>query len=173
VSARGRRAQPSPEPREVIIDGYNVLLTEERGGSEHARQQLVRDAARHRDRRDVAVTVVFDGRGAAGVTEATSYAGVRVLYAADADRAIVARVQRSRAPGALLVITADRALQNDVRALGGRAEPPASFRRRPGRSAAAAPSSSEKPGHVSKTEVDYWLGVFGSGDDKDEREPEP
>jgi len=79
------------------------------------------------------VTVVFD-RGPPGM-RAGRHGPIRVGFARRsgpnaADRDIVDRVERDLDPGSLVVVTSDRELARQVRALGTQVEPAGRFRER-------------------------------------------
>jgi predicted RNA-binding protein with PIN domain len=108
-----------------IVDAMNVIGSRPTGWwrDRSAAVRWLRDATR----RLVAVTnepvtLVVDGRPPADADEREGE-GVRVVYAARAaanaaDDRIVELVASDPAPGALRVVTSDRALQARVRALG-------------------------------------------------------
>lgn len=69
----------------LIIDGYNLLGSRGRagwrGGSEMAREDLLRRLGAYRHRKGHAVTVVFDGwRSGSGSEQHEHRAGVEVIY---------------------------------------------------------------------------------------------
>lgn len=77
----------------LIIDGYNLLGVGPRGGtgerwSEAAREDLLRRLTSYRRRKGHAVTVVFDGWRAGGVSEQRdSRGGIDVIYSRRGEQA--------------------------------------------------------------------------------------
>lgn len=75
----------------LIIDGYNLLALAggaARLGSEEARESLLRDLARYRQRKGHPITIVFDGWQQGSATERREHrAGLEVLYSRRGEKA--------------------------------------------------------------------------------------
>jgi predicted RNA-binding protein with PIN domain len=121
----------------LVVDGMNVIGSRPDGwwrDRAGAQRRLVGElgawAASNR-RHDV--IVVFDGHPKRD-ERAAEQPGVEVRFAPGgpnaADAAIVALVEADTDPGAVTVVTSDRALADAVRALGATVEGVAAFRRR-------------------------------------------
>jgi len=118
------------EPRHLLIDGYNILYAWRwlRPGRETAptldaaRARLVEAIYAIHDVDAIAVTVVFDGRGAVVQQDAAaSSAGIAVLFAPagkTADSVIENLVAGARDPRACTVATADALERETVTASG-------------------------------------------------------
>jgi nicotinic acid mononucleotide adenylyltransferase/predicted RNA-binding protein with PIN domain len=112
-------------PRRLVVDGNNVLGSRPDGwwrDRPAAARRLVAElqalAARTGDR----ITVVFDGKPLAAMTEG-DHDAVRVVYARRAGRdagddRLIEEVAGTDDPAALTVVTSDRALVERARALG-------------------------------------------------------
>jgi predicted RNA-binding protein with PIN domain len=119
----------------LIVDGMNVIGSRpdgwwrDRGA---ARRRLVAALARLGD--DAEITVVFDGRPAAGDEDQAAVTGVHVRFAPGgpnaADDVIVEMVSGLARPGDTVVVTSDRALVERVRQLGAKVESAQAFRSR-------------------------------------------
>ena len=124
----------------LVVDGMNVIGSRPDGwwrDRAGAQRRLVGelDAWAASNRSD-GVIVVFDGRPTRdeGDRRDAEEGEVEVRFAPGgpnaADAAIVALVEKERDPGAVTVVTSDRALADSVRALGATVEGVAAFRRR-------------------------------------------
>jgi predicted RNA-binding protein with PIN domain len=125
------QVEPSKEPSEWLVDGFNVVQVGLLGGRDRSqwwgaphRAQLLSHVAAF-DPAEATVWVVFDG----GRPEPES--GVRgrarVVFTPSADEWLVARVRGAEDPARLVVVTADRRLAARVRHLGARVASPAEF----------------------------------------------
>jgi predicted RNA-binding protein with PIN domain len=117
-----------------VVDGNNVMgqrvgWHRDRAG---ARRRLLGELARYTRVTGEAVDVVFDGAPDAGVFDGSRVEGIGVYYAApgsDADSRIRHLVDAAPDRDALIVITSDRRLADDVRRAGARVERSGAFRR--------------------------------------------
>lgn len=140
----GRPPSPSPQGRDVddpallaellgaplahlVVDGYNVTKT---GWSDQTlevqRQRLVTGLGAVAARTGAEVTVVFDGQDAVAPVAPSATRGVRVRFSrtgSTADDLIRELVRAEPAGRALVVVTSDRAVVDDVRADGARTAP--------------------------------------------------
>jgi predicted RNA-binding protein with PIN domain len=106
-----------------LVDGNNVMAQRvgwhrDKAG---ARRRLLAELACFARSAGVPVAVVFDGAPDPDTPDGTDVEGVRVYFAArgsDADTRIRDLVERSPEPGALLVVTSDQRLADDVRRYG-------------------------------------------------------
>jgi predicted RNA-binding protein with PIN domain len=162
---------------QLVFDGFNVFHRwEETSGFFRASADM--PAAVDRAMRTFAAfmpravvsraLVVLDGGLKAGRSR---MAGVRVLHSGPkptADDEILDLVRASRRASALCIVTTDRALGGNVRALGGRVMSVESFLDAIEREAGEAPehplADTEGLG-LSPREVEDWLEVFGDGSD--------
>ena len=102
----------------VLVDGYNVLQGRH---AESDRAALVASARTFRSAHPInQIIVVFDAAAGETAVHAGGRSGrVRVLYAApDADTYLQERMRRCRQPGALAVVSDDRAVRDTARACG-------------------------------------------------------
>jgi predicted RNA-binding protein with PIN domain len=109
---------------EWIVDGNNVMGSRpdgwwrDRAGAQH---RLVDQLERFAAARDVAVTVVFDGRAHdAGGGRRVAVRFARRSGRDAADDEVAALVERNPEPESLVVATSDAALADRVRAAGAR-----------------------------------------------------
>ncbi len=153
-----------------IIDGYNVIYADPA-----LRREMLADSRRGRDallallrewvgRRDVDVTVVFDGAGAARSHASAVPGRLRVVYSRRgrrADDVIVETVRRDPNPRGIIVVSSDEAdIGRAVRDAGARTLGAGTFLGRLSRGARVhdgAGEGGEKPTHI---DVDYWLRQF-------------
>ena len=124
-----------------LIDGYSLIHArpELRKALSrrlaHARDLLIHRLQHYQDHAGDVITVFFDGRSGpepkpAKPKKAQAGKGVEIVFSArgqSADTLIEQRVGRSAAPAQYLVVTADRAIENTVSALGASSISPDSF----------------------------------------------
>ena len=150
----------------LIIDGHN-LIGQMRGLSlsdpDDESQLLARLSAYQRRRRDEMI-VVFDSGLQAGLPGSPQRheSGLRVVYARTGQRAddVIVRLVHARGGRDCRVVSSDRAVQAEVRALGAQVIPAPEFaqRLRPEATRPQAPSEKERP--PSASEVEAWLEIF-------------
>ncbi len=162
----------------VIIDGNNLLHTMHACAPLPAvgRETLVKIIDRWARQGDDEVTLVFDGpvpREGLAKQMTSGRITVRFSAPATADDVIVAMIQRAKDPGAVRVVSGDKAIRLEASyrrclhtdAAGFVAELfPSEGKRKP-----AAPAAGEKPRKVSPRETEEWLELFGF--DSDDTEP--
>ena len=100
-------------------------------------------------------SIFFDGPAGSRGTTLGSLT-VRASAGGSADDAILREIERSSAPGELVVVTADRGLARRVRDAGGATCEPSRFFEKFGRGADAAP----RPGGEPKVDVEEWIRYF-------------
>ncbi len=163
----------------VIIDGYNVIYTDETlrrkacRDLEGARRDFLDKLKGYVARRRLKVTVVFDGRGGMVDAETVIPGRLQVLYSASsqtADEVIVATLKKSGNPAAYIVVTSDMAdIGRAAKAMGCEVIGSKRFLQRIVGGAASGPNSAretpsgKRAGEMGDT--DYWLGKF-AGDDE-------
>ncbi|MEO0077567.1 MAG: NYN domain-containing protein [candidate division WOR-3 bacterium] len=147
----------------VIVDGYNLI---------HALPELVRlvdaDMARARDRlvaylsefvarRNVEVTVVFDGRGPQFAPHNSSrVAGVEIVFSRpphDADQTIIALLQRNTRPRSVTIVTSDASVARSARDYGAKTISSHAFVRLLAALDGRGPSGREQEGLSDKPEM--------------------
>ena len=138
-----------------LVDGNN-LIGRARGGkaSDEDRSDLVRELAERLRQTRARVLVFFDGAGHAVSLGSLS---IRFSGAVTADDALMAELERSRAPGEETVVTADRELARRARNAGARSLAPGEFWSRFGSERPAG-----KPGSADERRVDVeeWTRFF-------------
>lgn len=157
-----RLATPSPfrgTIEAVLLDGNN-LLGRLGGGS---REGLVAELAQLARERRKRFTVVFDGPPGAGRPKVQALGDVTIVFAAPrtADEEILRRVQASRDPRGVTVVTDDRGLASDVSGAGARTLGVEEFRRNATRhlaegAARAAETAKPRPS-ISAAEWERWF----------------
>jgi predicted RNA-binding protein with PIN domain len=146
----------------ILIDGHNLLgrspglsLSDEAQGREALLRRL--GAAKGSGREEVAV--VFDGNRP-GAAQEDRFGGLRIVYSPagrTADEEILRRLGKGN-PRDATVVTSDRSLAAQARAMGARAESCEAFLTRIGpRSRPDEPESKPQP---SPAEVETWLALF-------------
>lgn len=110
-----------------IVDGNN-LMGRLGGGTAEGLVKELADVARARRKK---LVVVFDGPPPAGGAKVQPLGDLTIVYAAPrtADEEIVRRIQESRDPRGLTVVTDDRALAGAVAAAGARTVGTDSYRK--------------------------------------------
>ena len=138
-----------------LLDGNNLIGRVRRTArpTDEDRRALVAEIAERLRRTRARATIFFDGPAGERPTSLGPLS-VRVTAPESADDAIVGEIERSRAPGEAIVVTAARALAARVGAAGGRALSPEAFFSRVG---ATAPSASEK---ADRVDVEEWTRYF-------------
>jgi hypothetical protein len=139
-----------------LLDGNNLVglvRRTSRPSAEDRSALLAEISARLRQTRARAI-VFFDGPAGERPT-ALGALTVRSGGGGSADDAIVREIERSRAPGEAIVVTADRELARRCRDAGATVCAPAVFFERFGRGPARVPA--EKP---SAVDVDEWMRYF-------------
>ena len=109
-------------PTYLIIDGYNLLSGGRAlsGQLEAAREQLLRDLASYRHRKNHHITVVFDGWQQGQPSEQREHrSGVQVIYSKRGERAdqVIQRLAREYGPDCA-VVSSDHEIVNAARAHG-------------------------------------------------------
>jgi len=140
-----------------LLDGNNLIGTVRRisrpGPEDHT--ALVEEIAARLRRTRAKAVLFFDGP-AGQRPSALGNLTVRVPRAGSADDAILAEIERARAPGEMVVVTADRALQRRVRDAGGAVCRPEEFFARFGRERAGEGAPAEN----ARVDVDDWIRYF-------------
>ena len=141
-----------------LLDGNNLigLVRGSSRPSEDDRAALVAEIANRLRRTRAKATLFFDGP-AGDRPAALGSLTVRSAAGESADDAILREIRKSRAPGELIVVTADRDLSGRSRAAGARVTPPAEFFARFGAADRAAPA---KGGGSPPVDVEEWLRYF-------------
>ncbi len=151
----------------ILIDGHNLIgqMADISLSDPDDEAQLISRLAAYARRRRSQITVVFDA-GAPGLPAEERHAGIRVIYARPgrrADDVICALVRQARDRRGWLVVTCDRAVQDEVRRLGATVIPANDFARQLGPAPRPqAPAEKERP--PTPGEVDDWLRIFARRD---------
>jgi len=145
-----------------LLDGNNLigLFRGTSRPSAEDRQALVAELAERLRRTRAKALLFFDGPG----NRRTSLGSLSIQEAGPtgADDAILREVGRSRAPGEILVVTADRALARKARDQGAGTLDPDEFWSRFGVS--QGPGAPEEPG---KVDVQDWVKYFEDESNRD------
>ena len=154
-----------------VVDGNNVMGQTPgwHRDKAKARKDLVERLAEFSRLKQARITVVFDGAPDSTLPEASSFRGVKVLYAnkgSDADTRIRKLIESSHDPRGLTVVTSDRHLAFLVRSGGARVVRSGEFRRNMDQAFAERPSAED--GEVFETEnLDGWFRYFGASPEDD------
>ena len=154
-----------------LIDGHNLLhaVREQGLGPAPARDTLCRLVADWARRSRAEATVVFDGSPPpTGVAQQLRHLGLTVWFAGrhSADAVIENEVARSSAPGEIVVVTTDRAIQHAVRYRRARTIDAEEFAAKLYEPPQAAPPHTaaepdEKPDGLTSDEAAEWIDRFG------------
>ena len=132
--------------------------------SEEDRAALVAEIAERLRRTRARATLYFDGPAGARLSSLGSLT-VRTASGSNADEAIVREIERSRAPGELVVVPGDRELSRRARAAGAKVADPGEFFARFGAGRAGPDAGERTP--ATAAELEEWMRYFDEG-----REPE-
>jgi predicted RNA-binding protein with PIN domain len=156
----------------LLVDGNNVMgqtpgWHRDRAG---ARRRLLAEIASYVGATRARATVVFDGAPDPDVPDGSVFRGVRVYYpprGSDADTLIERLLAGSKDRAGMTVVTSDRRLAAECRALGARVVRSGDFRRR--MAEAALRSDAPDPGEADQPagSVDEWLRYFGCDPDRE------
>ena len=140
-----------------LLDGNNLigLVRKTSRPVEEDRQALVTELADRLRATRARAVLFFDGPAG----ERASSLGplsVRATDGGSADEAILAEIRKSRSPSECIVVTADRALANRVRDLGGKVCAPAEFFARFGKGG-GRPADTRG---TERVDVEDWLRWF-------------
>ncbi|MBN2464088.1 NYN domain-containing protein [candidate division WOR-3 bacterium] len=157
----------------IVVDGYNLIHAMPELARfvaidlERARDGLVTKLAVYRARRNVRVTVVFDGRGA-GALQTRPPGGVEVVFSRapqNADAKIKNLVSLAKNPRSWTVVTSDNSIVRFARDYGANTIPSAEFAEKLGpgvpRLGPSRPVQQDAP--LSRAEVAEWEELFRKG----------
>lgn len=161
-----------PVPR-IVVDGYNLihampeLARHASIDLERARDGLVGKLAVYRSRRNVRVTVVFDGRGA-GAPETRPPGGVEVVFSRapqTADAKIKSLISLAKNPRSWTVVTSDNSIVRFARDFGAKTISSAEFAEKlgPGVPSLGPSRAAQQDTPLSRAEVAEWEEFFRKG----------
>lgn len=168
--------------REILIDAYNLIYAEPRLNPlmrrdvERAREEFLALVAQRIPADGSQTFVVFDAmrdpRPATGPgrTNQEYRRGIHVIYAREtADTWIRERIQHAAEPGQITVVTSDREILDTARAHGAGILRVSDFLQLTARRHARTREirDAEKPGHMSKREIEEWERLFGEPREED------
>ncbi len=144
-----------------LIDGYNVLLGNDRGWDEAVRAHFGNRVAGHFAGKGVEVTIVYDSRCSPIIQRRALSPVCDEVYVADADAYLVETVERSGHPRGIILVTDDREIRDVVRARRPRRMSTAEFlellKHQPAPEGAAEKPERETPGNIER-----YLKIFGA-----------
>jgi len=160
----------------VIVDGYNVIYADSRlkktvkRDLQAARQQLIDRIARYLEKKNLQITVVFDGRGGLTDVDIRIPGKLQILFSSSgqtADEVILEMLYASSNPRKYTVVTSDMAdIGRAARGLGSQLLSSTEFLKR-------IRVKTETGGKRQKEEspvedIDYWLNKFEERDNQSE-----
>ena len=165
----------------VFVDGNAILRCFERMGSEivvagsreRSRRNLALWFIRYAEHQDCDVVVVWDDSPMGEVRAPVEHRGrvkvVNLPYGEEARTEIAGPANRSAVKERTFVVTEDFRLREALKGGAARAFEPEQFIRKAkvvmrGAQDAALDEPDEKFSGLSDQEVDYWMGLFGKGD---------
>ncbi len=155
----------------VIIDGHNLIpkIPGLRLSDEEDEQGLIRLLQAYCRARKKPVEVYFD-RAAPGYAGSRSFGMVKATFvpsSSTADDAIRQRLNKlGRSARNCIVVTSDRQVQAEARSLGARVKTSEDFAQELVQAIENQPGTSGFSGKLSEQEVEEWLKLFISKDDK-------
>ena len=140
-----------------FLDGNNLIGRELRTPRPTAedRALLIREVAQRLRRTRARAVLFFDGPRT-GAASGLGSLSIRESGALSADDAILGEVRRSRAPGEIIVVTADRGLCDRARDAGAKSLSPDEFWKRFGKG--SGDGGADSPARV---DVSDWMEWFG------------
>jgi predicted RNA-binding protein with PIN domain len=160
----------------VIVDGYNVIHADDRlkktvkRDLQAARQQLTNRIARYLERKNLQVTLVFDGRGGLTDVDIQIPGKLQILFSSSgqtADEVIMEMLYASSNPRKYTVVTSDMAdIGRAARASGAQLLSSREFLDRIRVKPGEAQTRQEEDTPVE--DIDYWLKKFEKRDNPDE-----
>lgn len=143
-----------------LIDGYNVLIGNDRGWDEAARERFGQEVAGHFAGKQVEVTIVYDSRNSPIIQRRSLSSTCGEIYLDDADRYLIETVERSDHPRAIILVTDDREIIDAVRPRRPRRLSTVDFLARL-QSPLPPAKGEEKPERDIPAEVERYLRIFG------------
>jgi predicted RNA-binding protein with PIN domain len=160
----------------VIVDGYNVIHAEKnlkrtmKSDIRGARQGLIELITSYLKRKNVQITLVFDGRGGLTDVEIPLPGKLQVLFSCTgqtADELILEILRRSSNPRRYTVVTSDMAdIGRAARAMGSEIVPSSEFLERLTRQPDIKENGEQEPELAD--DVDYWMDKFSKRKSTDE-----
>jgi predicted RNA-binding protein with PIN domain len=155
-----------------IVDGNNVMGQTPGWHRDKAlaRRKLIEQLANFARVRKARITVVFDGSPDREFPEASAYRGVKILYAekgSDADSRILKLVESLKDRRGFTIITSDRRLALEVRALGAQVMRSGEFRKQLEASSQITPDD-EDGKEPAIDDLNSWLRYFGATPEDEE-----
>ena len=98
-----------------IIDGYNVLISNDLGHDESARGWFRDRVTACFSGKEVEVTIVYDSRGSITIQRERINSVVSEIYVDNADQYIIDAIERSYHPRSIILVTDDREIIQTVR----------------------------------------------------------
>lgn len=147
-----------------LLDGNNLIgmVRKTSRPSEQDRAALITEIADRLRKTRARATIFFDGPAGARPSALGSLT-VKTPNRGSADQAILDTIASSRAPGELVVVTADRDLARRARDAGAKITAPHEFFARFG----TAVSERADPAPAGAVDVEDWLRYFGDEHNRD------
>lgn len=158
----------------ILIDGYNVIHSDEglrrllSADFERARVELVERLRRYVERKQIQVTIVFDGAGGMLDTASIIPGRLQTVFSRgnqSADELIVSMLEEAANAREFLVVTSDNEdIGRVARALGASVLDSRSFLARLSPRGERVRKREEKPDTL-EDDIDYWMKKFGQSED--------
>ena len=165
------------ESRLIIVDAYNMihrvkdLRTVLEQNLEQSRVALLNRLAAYKQKKNIRVTVVFDGKSV-GLESTGRKAGIDILFSRspqDADTVIKNMVQKSRHRRSVLVVSSDRSVADYARTLGAESMKSEIFFQRFLSTPPSHPLEEKYDRRLSQEEIQEWLDIFNADSDSEEK----
>ncbi len=164
-----------PASKQIIIDAYNMihrvkdLRTVLERNLEQSRLALLNRLTVYRQKKNVRITVVFDGQSV-GLRSTGEKSGIGIIFSRspqDADTIIKNLVQKSPHRATILVVSSDRSVADYARSMGAESMKSEVFFERFLRTADSHPIEEKFGQNLTKKEIQEWLDLFNSTPDSE------
>ncbi|NOY78849.1 MAG: NYN domain-containing protein [Calditrichaeota bacterium] len=154
----------------IIIDAYNLIhrakdlreILEQ--DLERSRTALLTRLETYRRKKQVQITVVFDG-DTVGDRPVRTISGLHVIFSRNPEKAdpiIKNMVRRSKRRGSILVVSSDRSVADYARSMGARSMPSEEFYQRFLSFEQNNPLSEKYDQNLTESELKVWMDLFNS-----------
>ncbi|MFH1037399.1 MAG: NYN domain-containing protein [PVC group bacterium] len=146
---------------EWLIDGYNLLISNDLGHDEAARERFRHRIGSHFAGKQVSVTVVYDSRGSAAIQRERITGAFSEIYVDNADQFIIETIERHPRPRSIIVVTDDREILLAVRGRRPQRMSTVDFLARIDSPAVHRRREAEKPESETPENIERYLRIFG------------
>ncbi len=143
-----------------LIDGYNLLISNDLGHDEASRGRFRSRIAGHFSGKQVRVSVVYDSKNSLTIQRERITGNLTEIYVSNADQYLIDTVERHPHPRSIVLVTDDR----EIMALVGKSRPQhmstAAFLSLIASPAVHRPPGPEKPERDTPENIQRYLRIF-------------